>query len=103
VLRLLIIACLAIALRATAQPAAEPISIDYKQALGLVAQWIVNREFVAARQMLAGLAKANPDDPQIVFLQAQLEFAEAKMSRRFASCQRGRPPALPGADTPQGT
>ena len=86
--RLLIITCLAIALRATAQPAPGPIGIDYEQALGLVAQWIVSREFVAARQMLAGLAKANPADPQIVFLQAQLEFAEGNYDRSVALYRR---------------
>jgi tetratricopeptide (TPR) repeat protein len=56
--------------------------------LGLVAQWIVSREFVAARQMLAGLAKANPADPQLVFLQAQLEFAEGNYDRAAALYRR---------------
>ncbi len=95
-LRLLVIACLAVALRATAQPANGSIAIDYEQALGLVAQWIVRREFVAARQMLAGLAKANPAEPQLVFLQAQLEFAEGNYEQAVVLYRRmlSRDPSL---------
>jgi tetratricopeptide (TPR) repeat protein len=87
VLRSLLFVLLFISLHAHAQPT-RSIEIEYENALGLAAKWIVEKEFGAARQMLEGLAKANPEDPQILFLQAQLEFAEGNYDKAIAVYRR---------------
>jgi tetratricopeptide (TPR) repeat protein len=84
VLRLLLAAVLGIALSVSAQPAIQSIDIGYDQALGLAAKWILENQFGPARQMLEGLAKAKPGDPQVSFLQGQLEFAEGNYGKAVA-------------------
>jgi tetratricopeptide (TPR) repeat protein len=86
--RVVLMLFVVISLQATAQPATDPIEITYEQGLGLAARWIADRNFVGARQMLEGLARANPDDLQILFLQGQLEFAEGNYGRAVAIYRR---------------
>jgi hypothetical protein len=88
VLRGLLLAFLLVCVGAFAQAPSQTIQIDKDQAVGLAAKWILEREFVAARQMLDGLAKVYPDDPQIQFLQAQLEFAEGNYDKAVSIYRR---------------
>lgn len=65
--------CLAVATSAWSE--APSIDIDYEQALGLAARWILEDQLEPARRLLAGLESTRPDDPEVQFLRAQLEFA----------------------------
>jgi tetratricopeptide (TPR) repeat protein len=97
VLRVLLFVCLGFALNVCAQsPPPISVQLGYDQAIGLAAKWIVEKQFGPARQMLEGLEKAYPDDPQILFLQAQLAFAEGDYDRAVAIYRRmlSRDPAL---------
>jgi len=84
--RALLPACLALALNALvqnalAQTADTRIEIEYEQALGLAARWILENQFEPARELLAGLESARPGDPDVLFLRAQLEFAQGNFER----------------------
>ncbi|HEV8645757.1 MAG TPA: surface lipoprotein assembly modifier [Burkholderiales bacterium] len=77
-----------VALNASAQNEPPRIEIGYDQAVGLAAKWIVENNFEPARQMLVGLEKAYPDDPQVLFLSAQLAFAEGDYGKAIAIYRR---------------
>ena len=87
-LRALLFAFLAVTSSSYAQPAGQSVEIGYDQAVGLAAKWILEKQFDLARQMLDGLAKARPEDPQVLFLQAQLEFAEGHYQKAVAIYRR---------------
>lgn len=85
-LRALQLACLALALNALvlnalAQTAATRIEIEYEQALGLAARWIVENRLDPARELLAGLERARPQDPDVLFLRGQIEFAQGNFEQ----------------------
>lgn len=80
-LRALLLACFGLALNAAslnalAQTPATRIEIEYEQALGLAARWIVENRLEPARELLTRLERTNPRDPDVLFLRAQLEFAQ---------------------------
>lgn len=74
----------------TASPPTESrqIQIDYQQALGLAARWILEGQFEPARELLAGLESVRPDDPDVLFLRAQLEFALGNFAKAVAIYRR---------------
>ena len=72
----------------SARAATQSITIDYEQAIGLAAKWILQKEFGPARKMLAGLEEAYPADPQVRFLEGQLAFAEGDYRRAVAIYRR---------------
>lgn len=84
----LLLVCPGIAPNASAQNEPPRIEIGYDQAVGLAAKWIVENNFELARQMLAGLERVYPDDPQVLFLSAQLAFAEGDYGKAVAIYRR---------------
>jgi tetratricopeptide (TPR) repeat protein len=88
VLRAALFVVLALALNVAARAASQSITIGYEQAVGLAAKWILQKEFGPARQMLDGLEKAYPGDPQVLFLEGQLAFAEGDYGRAVAIYRR---------------
>lgn len=97
-LRALLLACFGLALNAAslnalAQTPATRIEIEYEQALGLAARWIVENRLEPARELLMRLELTNPRDPDVLFLRAQLEFAQgnfelaANIYRRLLSAK----------------
>jgi tetratricopeptide (TPR) repeat protein len=92
-LRALLLACVGLALNALvlnalAQTAATRIEIEYEQALGLAARWIVEGRLDPARRMLDQLGHAYPDDPEVLFLRAQLEFAQGNFDQAVDTYRR---------------
>ncbi|HVC10780.1 MAG TPA: surface lipoprotein assembly modifier [Burkholderiales bacterium] len=85
---LLLLVCLGVALNAFAQPPFQSLTIGYDQAVGLAAKWILDKQFGPARQMLAGLEKAYPNNPQVLFLEGQLAFAEGDYQTAIAIYRR---------------
>jgi tetratricopeptide (TPR) repeat protein len=95
-LRVVLLLCLGAALNVSAQTGAQSIAIGYDQAVGLAAKWIVEKRFEPARQMLGALEKARPGDPQVLFLEGQLAFAEGDYGRAVTIYRRmlSKDPAL---------
>ena len=88
VLRAILFVVLVCSLSAPARAASKSITVDFDQAVGLAAKWILEKQFGPARQMLAALEKAHPADPQVLFLEAQLAFAERDYARAIAIYRR---------------
>jgi outer membrane protein len=88
VLRAILCVVLAVALNASARAESQSITINHDQAVGLAAKWILQKQFGPARQMLDGLEKAYPNDPQVLFLQGQLAFAEGDYKQAVAIYRR---------------
>lgn len=74
-LRTLLCAWLCLGFAILARSEAPAIEIDYEQALGLAARWILEDRLEPASRLLDGLETARPDDAEVRFLRAQLEFA----------------------------
>ena len=87
-LRPVLFVALALVLSCSARAAPQSITVDYEQAVGLAAKWILQKEFGPARKMLDGLEKAYPGDPQVLFLEGQLAFAEGDYRRAVAIYRR---------------
>ena len=75
-------------LSCSARAATQSITVNYEQAVGLAAKWILQKEFGPARKMLAKLEEAYPTDPQVRFLEGQLAFAEGDYRRAVAIYRR---------------
>ncbi|HMA88204.1 MAG TPA: surface lipoprotein assembly modifier, partial [Burkholderiales bacterium] len=88
VLRAILFVVLALALSASARAESQSININYDQAVGLAAKWILEKQFGPARQMLAALEQAHPGDPQVLFLEGQLAFAEGDYKKAVAIYRR---------------
>ena len=88
VLRAILFVVLALALNASARAESQSITINYDQAVGLAAKWILEKQFGPARQMLDGLEKAYPGDQQVLFLEGQLAFAEGDYKQAVAIYRR---------------
>lgn len=76
VLRAALVLILSLVLSVSARAESQSITINYDQAIGLAAKWILEKRFAPARKMLEALEKAHPNDPQVLFLEGQLAFAE---------------------------
>lgn len=79
-----VLACFLVAFNSFAQPASKSITVNYDQAIGLAAKWILEKQFGPARKMLAELEKAHPNDPQVLFLEGQLDDAEGDYKKAIA-------------------
>lgn len=87
-LRLAVLACLFVASGAAAQTAPRSVTIGVGQASGLAARLLLENRLAEARELLDGLARIAPDDPQVLFLRGQLAFAEADYRRAVALYRR---------------
>lgn len=84
----LLFVSLGVARNGIAQAPSRSVTISYDQAIGLAAKWILKRRFRLARKMLVELEKARPNDPQVLFLEGQLAFAEGKYRAAIAIYRR---------------
>lgn len=73
---------------ASAQTESGQIQIDHQQALGLAARWILEGQLEPARELLTAMQSARPNDPDMLFLLAQLESARGNFDQAAALYRR---------------